>query len=50
MRPAPAITIVGWATAEGIREAAEAVETPGGYYVNEHWELIDSGRKDDHNM
>ena len=31
MRPAPAIAIVGRATAEGIREAAEAVETPGGY-------------------
>ena len=29
--PAPAITFVGRATAEGIREAAEAVETPGGY-------------------
>ena len=31
MRPAPVITIVGRAAAEGIREAAETVETPGGY-------------------
>ena len=31
VRPTPAITIVGRATAEGIREAAETVETPGGY-------------------
>ena len=31
MRPAPATTFVGRATAEGIREAVEAVETPGGY-------------------
>ena len=31
MRPAPAITIVESATAEGIREAAEGVETPGSY-------------------
>ena len=31
VRPAPAITIVGRATAEGIGEAAEAVETPGEY-------------------
>ena len=31
MRPPPAITIVESATAEGIREAAEGVETPGSY-------------------
>ena len=31
MRPTPAITIVESATAEGIREAAEGVETPGSY-------------------
>ena len=31
MRPPPAITIVESATAEGIRDAAEGVETPRGY-------------------
>ena len=31
MRPTPAITIVERGKAEGVREVAEAVETPGGY-------------------